>query len=128
MSTALGVTVLTLALVTMPTWASAADEPTTGVPTYTEATTDVPTYTEATTDVPTYTEPAAGPAFDSDNPVLAVESSEPPVPADSDCLILLRHTTLSDAEREIDPGTSVSWIVTDAERPTPEKCRAIGAR
>ena len=118
LSTTLGVTVLALGLVMMSTWASAADEPTTGVP----------TYTEATTDVPTYTEPAAVPASDPDNPDLAFQSSEPPVAADSDCLILLRHTTLSDAEREIDPGTSVSWVVTDAERPTPEKCLAIGAR
>ena len=84
---------------------------------------------DAATDGPMSTEPAAKPESDPDNPDMEAQSLYgPPVDADSDCLIVLRNTALFDAEQEIDPRVSVTWIATDAERETTEKCRAIGAR
>ena len=101
--------VLALGLVTAKAWAGTADDETMWVP--------------------TYTEPAAESAFDADNPAMAVQPPEgPPAEADSDCLVVIRHTHLSDAEHQIDPEESRAWIATDAERKVPEKCRAIGAR
>ena len=84
---------------------------------------------DAATGGPTSNEPAAIPESDPDNPAVAAQSPYgPPVDADSDCLIVLRNTKLFDVEQEIDPRASVTWIATDAERETPEKCRSIGAR
>jgi hypothetical protein len=84
---------------------------------------------DATADTATSDEPAATPYDDPENPdMTAAAPHAPPVPADSDCLIVFRYTHLSDAEQDIDPDVSVTWIATDAERETSEKCRAIGAR
>jgi hypothetical protein len=109
-SAAFCVTVLlTLGLVTIPAWGNDADEAATSVPAYGEPVAEL----------------ASGP-YDSDRAVLL--RAEPPVEADSDCLRVIRNTTLSDAEQQIDEKANVTWVATDAERETSEKCRAIGAR
>jgi hypothetical protein len=101
-------TLLTLGVVATPVWATTSDD--------------------ANTDVAASAEPAR-PGFDPDDSDMTGPSPQGlPVAADSDCLVVLRNTALYDAEQEIDPGASLSWIATDGERETPGKCRDIGAR
>jgi hypothetical protein len=111
LSAAVYVTVLlTVGLAITPSWAETPDELTTETPM-------VAAEPEAW--------PASGP-YDADASPPSPNSA--PVEADSDCLRVIRNTKLSDAEQQIDEKSNVTWIATDAERETPEKCRAIGAR
>ena len=101
---------LTNGLTITPSWADTPDEVTTETPMVA-------------------TEPEAWPAsgvYDADASPPPLNSV--PVEAASDCLRVIRNTKLSDAEQQIDEKTNVTWIATDAERETSEKCRAIGGR
>ena len=101
---------LAIGLTITPSWAETPDEMTTQTPIVA-------------------TEPEAWPAsgvYDADASPPPLNSV--PVEAASDCLRVIRNTKLSDSEQQIDEKNNVTWIATDAERETSEKCRAIGAR